>query len=253
MSSSTKQDGKAEEPKKFMFDQHDFDALEKARHAPDEVTFTEAELDVQKKQAYEEGFKAGQQQSLHSIEQDILIHLGRIGETLNQLLQAEQQRIREKDESIVHLTLRVAQKLLPKLTQKYALTEVEQTISSTIVDRLDEPRIAVKINPALLDPLKSKIDQVASDIGFTGNVILISDDHLGPSDCRVEWADGGAERSFDLLYQTIQSEFTQVLNGLHSQDKQEAITLATPTNQPIKTFEPKIDENTQSTIENTEN
>ena len=51
----------------------------------------------------------------------------------------------------------------------------------------------------------------ALERGFAGKLILIAEDNLGPSDCRVEWADGGAERLYERLFAQIEMEFAKAI------------------------------------------
>jgi flagellar assembly protein FliH len=52
----------------------------------------------------------------------------------------------------------------------------------------------VRVNDALLDILRERLDALASGIGFNGRIIAIADPAVAPGDARIEWADGGAER-----------------------------------------------------------
>ncbi len=67
--------------------------------------------------------------------------------------------------------------------------------------------MVIRIADALLDPLRERLDEVAAKAAFDGKVVLLADEALAPSDVRVEWADGGAERDTGRLW----AEIDQVL------------------------------------------
>lgn len=46
---------------------------------------------------------------------------------------------------------------------------------------------------------------MAQASGYPGEIILINEPMAHISDCRVEWANGGAERNFSKLLETIES------------------------------------------------
>ena len=46
----------------------------------------------------------------------------------------------------------------------------------------------------VLDDLRARVDTIGQRLGFQGSVVLLADPDMGPADCRVDWADGGAER-----------------------------------------------------------
>jgi flagellar assembly protein FliH len=105
---------------------------------------------------------------------------------------------------------------MPELMRKFALEEIERVITESLEIRREEPRIAVTVPTMYLDTLKSRIDNLALEKGFSGKMILISDDHLAPSDCRVEWADGGAERLYERLSSQVEAEFAKAIAGLNT-------------------------------------
>ena len=72
---------------------------------------------------------------------------------------------------------------------------------------------------ALIDSLQSNIDRIAASCGFTGKVALFGDPAMAATDCRVEWADGGAERSFEATWQEIENAINRGLNNNPTTDQ----------------------------------
>ncbi|HYD18988.1 MAG TPA: hypothetical protein VEF76_10960, partial [Patescibacteria group bacterium] len=135
---------------------------------------------------------------------------------LERLILAEDKREIQKMMDTVRLTARVTHKLLPRFAERYSMDEIERVITEAIEARRDEPRIAITVPTQHMEALKSGIDALAAKQGFGGKVILLSDDARSPSDVRVEWADGGAERLYERLYAQIESEFAKAIAGMQS-------------------------------------
>lgn len=199
--------------KKFMFDMNDFD-IDKKEDEPEEITYSEAEYQKAIDEAYQNGVTAGIQQTEATIAQQTALTLQQVDSKLTQLIQQDQQREAEKNRHITELSLKIAEKMIPSLAQKVALEEIENMIRNCIDDRLNEPRIAVRLHPTLMPQLKEKIDTISNERGYTGQIILLAEENLQITDCRIEWADGGAERLFDQIFQSLQTEFLKVLDGL---------------------------------------
>lgn len=210
MSSSTK-DG---EIKKFLFDHNDFDNVE--ADAPVAPVFSEEQLITAREQAYAMGRQEGLNESLLQQEEAIRKNTTHIGDLLATLLTAEDQREMEKCMDATRLALHIVHKMLPQLTLTHGLAEIERVILQSIDSRRDEPRIAITVPTTHLEALRANIDKEAQARGFAGKVILLADDNMAPSDCRVEWADGGSERLAARLLMQIESEFTKALAGMHS-------------------------------------
>ncbi len=84
-----------------------------------------------------------------------------------------------------------------------ALAGIEQMITRFLPGLLDEPRIVVRINDTLLDALQERVQPLAESCGFGGGIILLSEPGLALPDCRIEWADGGAEKDSGALWREI--------------------------------------------------
>ena len=193
--------------KKFLFDTHDFSGKSQA-----DVTYTAEQLQLAKEQAFSQGLLEAKQHQ----EERIATLLHKTMELAEKLAQAEERREIEKCIDVVKLATRVIQKLLPKFAVQYALPEIERVILQSLEARKDEPRIAVMVPTVHLESLKERMDALALAKGYTGKVILLADDALPPTDCRLEWADGGAERLYDKLFAQVDSEFTKAISGINT-------------------------------------
>lgn len=242
MSSSTKEQDDAVKAaaQKFLFDKHDFseDALASAQAEEARHKFTQDDIDAARTDSFELGKTEGLSTAKQQQEEAISQTLTSISDDLKRLIQAEGDRNTVKNADVATLTLSVSKKLLPGLAKKYALGEVEATLINALNERHEEPRLAIRVPDNLLEPLQQKIDTLAKDQGFAGQVILLADDAMAQTDCKVEWADGGAERDFEALFATIEEHFTSAIEGLNN-------TPAPSTNEPKIKTEPKIEAETE--------
>lgn len=205
--------------KKFLFDTIDFDEPEVVDAAP---TFSEEQVtlarDEGQKQGHAKGYAEGHAEAARAaheaVEEKLRVLLDGVTLSLGQLTANEERREMEKCIDAARMALHIVHKLMPQLAASHGLPEVERIIASAVDVRRDEPRIAVTVPTALLDALKGRIDQLAQDRGFAGKLILIADDAMAPSDCRVEWADGGSERLLGRLMLQIEGEFSRAIAGM---------------------------------------
>lgn len=199
--------------KKFLFDTNNFD---KARREGADAVYSEEQINLARTQARADGKAEGVKETRQQQEELTAKSLDRIALLMEKLAAAEEKRDIERMTDATKLAMRVAHKLLPQFAQKFALQEIERVILSAIEARKDEPRVAVMVSAAQLDPLKSRVDALALEKGYAGKLILIADDNLGPSDVRVEWADGGAERLYERLFAQVESEFAKAIAGMNA-------------------------------------
>jgi len=212
MSSSSNEDGPVKpmtDAKKFLFDTNNFDNTK-----PEVIVYSEEQVELLKTQTLAQGKADGvketkqkQEELLGQLLQKMLAHAEKMAKN-------EDRREIEKCADAVKIAMQVVHKLLPGFAEKYSLPEIERVISQSIEARRDEPRIAVIVPTQHLEALKERVDALTAGKAYAGKVILIADDALPATDCRVEWADGGAERLYQRLLAQIDTEFTKALSGM---------------------------------------
>ena len=197
--------------KKFLFDTNNFD-----RSKPEVVVYSEEQLVLAKNQSLAAGKAEGVKETQKQQETKISELIQKTLALAEKMAKNEDRREIEKSVDAVKLTMQVISKLLPGFAQQYSVSEIENVIIQSIEARKDEPRIAVTVPTAHLEALKTRLDTMTSGKDFAGKVILIADDGLAATDCRVEWADGGAERLYERLYSQIENEFTKAIAGMNA-------------------------------------
>lgn len=164
--------------------------------------------------AFEDGRRQGLAEAAAGTEQAVAEALGAIAQGIGELLTAREAIRETMLAEAARLALAVTRKALPELARRNALVEVEGLIGETLGCLAGEPRVVIRIPDPLLDPLRANIDPIAERSGFEGDVVLVADPTLGPSDCRVEWADGGAERHSGRLWDAIDEAANRLVNHL---------------------------------------
>lgn len=206
--------------RKFLFDL-DFDApvapaggrgnaaaLTDAPPPPPAPTFTEAELAQAVAEARatgeKDGFAKGRAEAMAQLEKQIASILSTIGA---QVASATESAAGERTgiaATAIDVARAILHKLHPELARQNGLVEIEGILGCCIDSLKGEPRLVVYVPSEHLDELKRRVDTQASARGFDGRVVLIGEDEMKPGDCRVEWADGGMERSSAAIWAEIE-------------------------------------------------
>ncbi len=200
---------------KFMFetsfdDEAAADDQDEARNKP---AFSEADLEAARAQAFAEGREAGAEETKQAIAQRADLALEVIAERLQTVERTHAEAQTLAQEAAARLALTIARKVLPELSRQNALTEIEGLVRECLTELQDEPRVVVRVHDAMLDPLRQRLDRVTSATGYTGKVVLLTSQTLDEIDCRVEWADGGAERNTEGLWQEIDRVIERTLKA----------------------------------------
>lgn len=162
--------------------------------APPTPTFTEEDLATARTEAYAEGETAGRTAAMQGIEQTVLDTLQRLEDGLGDAVRRQAESDARIERETVRLAVAMVKRLMPTLAERHGLDEIQGLAERLFADLLDEPRLIVKTHPDRLEPLQERLDPVARSAGFEGSLVYRAEPSLGPADCRIEWAKGGAER-----------------------------------------------------------
>ena len=199
----------------FSFDAPGGDARHRGVVTPAEPVFTRLELDAATAQARDEGHAAGMAEALSQREQQVSDALSALAERLGAVLAEKASADRESERNTIELTRAIASKLFPALLRKGALAELEAVVIQCMHDTIGEPRLVLRVPDAIFEAAQQRIAPLAASNGYPGKVIILVDETLGESDCRVEWADGGAERDTARSWRDIDTAITRALSALN--------------------------------------
>ncbi len=191
------------ESSKFMFD-NAFDAIGSDRSpTAKKPAISEQDLEQAREQAFAEGRSAGVAATQGEIDAAIAKALHAITSGLTGLGAAQVAANDALYRDGVELACLVASRLASALVADQPLAEVEALVRDCLEHLRDEPRIVVRVGEVSIDDLAPQIDGLAERCGFPGKIVLLPDDGLAVGDCRVEWADGGAERNREFVASAV--------------------------------------------------
>lgn len=166
---------------------------------PPAAMFSEEELNLARDTAFEEGRRIGFSEGQEAAGVQIAQALDAITRSLPAVAEAQSKANDLILSDAVKLAMATMRRAMPATAEKYAFDEVAKVVADLVPHLLDEPRIIVRVALPLVDTMRQRLEQVAHSTGFEGRMVVQEDARLGPGDCKVEWADGGAERDLSRL------------------------------------------------------
>lgn len=91
----------------------------------------------------------------------------------------------------VEVALAVARKLCASLIAAQPITEIMMLVEDCFRHLVTTPHLVVRINDALYDEARERIERLARQCGYEGRLVILAQPDLAGGDCRIEWADGG--------------------------------------------------------------
>lgn len=179
--------------------------------------FSTEEIDAAKAAAYAEGEAAGREAAYGEHQHNLEQALEMIAHQLAQVAAGEQRAQVAARTEATELAVAIARKLAGRLIEMQPMDQVEALVLRCMDDMRDEPRLVIRANEAVVQMLDAKVDQLVSQSGFGGKVALVPDETMGPTDCRINWADGSAERRQTALEHDVDQAVERYLAGLQAQ------------------------------------
>ncbi len=200
-----------QKPQKFLFDLA-FDAEgEQEREKP---TYSQEQLDQARRESYDAGYAAGQKAQGEERARLLERTIEGIGEKLEGFMKESAEEWARQLAQLQQIALAIARKILPAYVEKHGLEEIEAIVDRVIAEMNREPRLVVRVAEERFDDVKARVDAITQRRAFSGEVVILGDPSFGPSDCRVEWANGGVERDLKSVWQDI----SRVLKEIPSDD-----------------------------------
>ena len=177
-------------------------------------TFSEEELAAARAAGYAEGEATAQQAAAAATEARIAGTVEHLAGIIPGLAADRDQAVTAVSHEAARLAHAMVRRLMPELARRYRLEEIEAVVIDSIDKALDQPRIIIRAPADLTPYLGDRLETVARQYGFAGRVIVLADPTLGPSDVRVEWGDGGAERCVQRAWNDIEAVVARVIEKL---------------------------------------
>ncbi|MFN4281206.1 MAG: hypothetical protein ACK4NA_01060 [Alphaproteobacteria bacterium] len=211
---------------KFLFG-NSFDPAKAGPEVPPPPTFSEAELAAAREEGFRAGHAAGHAEMAQSVEQAAAAALAEIGARLADMNGRFDDIRQAAIASGVEVVSAAVRKLVPALAKRNGLAEIENLVRDTLHTLYDEPRVVIRAHDSVIDALQERVDGMAAASGFMGKVVLFGDDQFSETDCRIEWADGGAERNLGKLWRRIDAAIERVTDGNGASPQSEPLGAAT--------------------------
>jgi len=186
-------------------------------------------LEEVKAECYRQGVEAGKAEALSSIEQNSEYLLQNITGGIQNLQGQHDEYLSMMHRETANLARIIIRKFAPALLKKNPLDEIDLLVEQCLKNSPLEPRLVVRIDEEILPLLEEKIDKIKLSNSYAGQIVLIGEQMNNISDCRVEWADGGADRDFDTLMATIDTILDSFINAPvkgHLDEKEMAVNIS---------------------------
>jgi flagellar assembly protein FliH len=174
-------------------------------------TFSEEEVAAAQQQGFAAGREEGQRVAMESTESRLAEAFSVVAERIGGLFEIQAQANLLAAADAVSVATTMVRKIFSDLARRSALGEIENMVETAMHRVMDEPRLIIRVNEALLQDAEERLAAVVGANGYEGRLVILGDDEIDHGNCRIEWTDGGAERDTAALWQELDSIIEQNL------------------------------------------
>lgn len=184
---------------------------------PPPPKFSTEDVDSARASAYAEGEAAGREAAFGEHQMRLEQALQAIEQQLAGIATAQESANVAARVEATELSVAIARKLAGRLIESQPFDQIEALVLRCLDDMRDEPRLVVRAAEPVIQYLDQKVDQLVSQSGFGGKVALVPDETMAATDCRINWADGSAERRQAALEKDVDAAVERYIAGLQAQ------------------------------------
>ncbi|MDI4236824.1 FliH/SctL family protein [Bradyrhizobium sp. Arg237L] len=177
-------------PAKFLFDT-DFSAPAKSRERAATAAEIAQKVAEAEARAYRNGYDAAQREAKVESDRRAALALEEIALAIKNIASRFSGIEARMETEAVDVAVSVARKLCGEMIAREPLGEITALVSDCFSHLVSTPHIVVRINDALYEGAREKIERLATQSGFQGRLVILAEPTIATGDCRIEWADGG--------------------------------------------------------------
>jgi flagellar assembly protein FliH len=208
---------------KFLFDS-DFGSF-----SPGEKPATREDQAIALGEAESKGFRAGfaqaekeavaqAERSRAEAEQRMAQAFERIGATISQLSGTLEGIGNRLEAEAIEVAVAVGRKLSQELVNREPFAEVAALAADCFKQLMTTPHVVVRVNDALLDTARTRLEEIARMRGFEGRLVVIAEPEVALGDCKIEWADGGVTRDSEAVHNAIAEAVGRYVSALQARE-----------------------------------
>lgn len=202
--------------RKFLFetsfdDESEPDPVADEPEAVEAPAITAEDLVAARSEGYALGHAAGAEEERSATSRMHAMAAERLACRVAEIDGALQEVAESAPREAIALALSVVRRILPDYVRREGVREIEAILRECLRELIDEPRLVLRVGEASFDAVNEILTPVTTRAGFAGRVVMLADEALTESDCLVEWADGGAERSVARTWREIDETVKRIL------------------------------------------
>lgn len=175
---------------------------------PQKRSYLAKDVEEIRTEAYAEGTRSAQAMADQAIASS-LKQLSAVVESLFNVMDNEVENVRRE---AAQLAFMVGSKIAGKLLEEAPTRGIDDLVDECLGNLRSEPHVHILVHPQNAEDIGTRIQDTINGRAFGGQLHISPSDGLSETDVRIEWANGGIERSHRQIVEAIAAIIDQKWN-----------------------------------------
>lgn len=175
---------------------------------PQKRSYLAKDVEEIRKEAYAEGTRSAQAMADQAIASS-LKQMSAVVESLFNVMDKEVECVRRE---AAQLAFSIGAKIAGKLLEDTPTRGMDELIDECLGNLRSEPHVHILVHPQNAEEIGTRIQETINGRSFGGQLHISPSDGLGDTDVRIEWANGGVERSHEEIIRAVATIIDQKWN-----------------------------------------
>jgi flagellar assembly protein FliH len=167
---------------------------------------------------FRDGFAQAEKEAVAQAERRTAQAFEQIGAMLGRLAGGLSEIEKRLEAEAIEVAVAVGRKLSHELVGREPFAEIAALASDCFRQLATSPHVVVRVNDALLDTARTRLEEIARMRGFEGRLVVIAEPEIALGDCRIEWADGGVTRDHEAITNAITEAVSRYIGSLETRE-----------------------------------
>jgi flagellar biosynthesis/type III secretory pathway protein FliH len=150
-----------------------------------------------------DGFREGYAEAMDTLEKQLNYLLEQLAPLVSALGERQAAANDRAQANMARILQVVMDRLMPVYVREHGHEEALAVVSDCLGELQDPGRLTIHLSEETADLLGDRLSKAARKAGFEGQIRLLTDEEMGPSDVKVDWGAGGAERRYETIREEI--------------------------------------------------
>lgn len=162
---------------------------------PEMVGYSEAEMQIVKQRAHEDGYQLAKHEAEQSLEKALLEKLSQLPLFIERMQEQQNEYLAQSEGKIISLVTMMMRKLFPAYMRTHGINEIKHIVEESLPMLAHQHKLTITCHHDAQNIIAPMIDELTNAAHIDININYLHDDNMMFGDVALDWDSGGIENN----------------------------------------------------------